>query len=163
MGLKLTSSIYLDELGIDYEIRAFSTMTEKGAANVAKALGFRPHQMVKTLIFESGEGECVLVMVGGDRSANSGSLKKAIGNRNIRMARPEVVKKVTGYEVGSVPPFHWQTQGFRSFIDESLMSESLLGVGSGVWGQEIIITANNLVRASEAIVVNLTVPDRTLA
>ena len=163
MGLKFTSSIYLDELGVDYEIRAFSTMTEKGAANVAKALGFRPHQMVKTLIFESGEGECVLVMVGGDRSANSGSLKKAIGNRNIRMARPEVVKKVTGYEVGSVPPFHWQTQGFRSFIDESLMSEPLLGVGSGVWGQEIIITANNLVRASQAIVVNLTVPDRTLA
>ena len=153
MSLKLTSSIYLDELGIDYEMRAFPTMTEKGAANVAKALGFRPHQMVKTLIFESGEGECVLVMVGGDRSANSGSLKKAIGNR----------KKVTGYEVGSVPPFHWQTQGFRSFIDESLMSEPLLGVGSGVWGQEIIITANNLVKASQAIVVNLTVPDRTSA
>lgn len=158
--MELAAHAYLDDQGIDYEIRTFPVETEKGAANVARALGFREHQMVKTLLFESGQGERVLVMVGGDRSAVSGHLKKAIGNRNVRMARPEAVKETTGYEIGSVPPFHWQPTGFRSFLDEALTREPLLGVGAGVWGHEILIEPKNLVRACRAIVVNLTEPNR---
>jgi Cys-tRNA(Pro)/Cys-tRNA(Cys) deacylase len=158
--MKLAAHTYLDDQGVEYEARSFAPETEKGAANVARALGFREHQMVKTLLFESGQAERVLVMVGGDRSAISGHLKKAVGNRNVRMARQEAVKETTGYEVGSVPPFHWQPVGFRSFVDEALLREPILGVGAGVWGHEILITPANLVRASRAIVVNLTEPER---
>lgn len=161
--MELPAHSYLDEHGIPYETKEFPSTTEKGAANVARALGFREHQMVKTLIFESGTGERVLVMVGGDKSAVSGHLKKAIGNRNIRMARPEVVREITGYEIGSVPPFHWQPADFRSFVDEALTDEPVLGVGAGVWGQEILMTPENLVRAARATVVNLTDRDKPVA
>lgn len=154
--MKLPAHHYLDEHGLAYEIRTFPAHTEKGAANVARALGFREHQMVKTLIFETGRNERVLVMVGGDRSAISGQLKKAVGDRDVRMARPEVVKETTGYEIGSVPPFHWQPDGFRSFVDEALMGEPVLGVGAGMRGNEILITPENLVRAARAEVVKLT-------
>ena len=158
--MKLPAHEYLDRNGIAYEVRAFPPDTEKGAANVARALDFREHQMVKTLLFQTGKGERVLVMVGGDRSAVSGHLKKALGNRNVQMAPPEVVKEVTGYEIGSVPPFHWQPADFRSFLDEALTREPVLGVGAGVWGSEILLTPENLVRAARAIVVNLTERDR---
>ena len=157
--MTLPAHEYLDREGIDYEAREFPSDTEKGAANVARALGFREHQMVKTLLFETGKGERVLVMVGGDRSAVSGQLKKAVGDRNVRMAHPDVVKETTGYEIGSLPPFHWQPEGFRSFLDEALMAEPLLGVGAGVWGNEILITPENLVRAAKAEVVKLTERD----
>ncbi|HXV63212.1 MAG TPA: YbaK/EbsC family protein [Vicinamibacteria bacterium] len=157
--MKLPAHGFLDEHEIRHEVKTFPATTEKGAANVARALGFRERQMVKTLLFESGKGERVLVMVGGDRTALSGHLKKAIGDRNIKMARPEIVREVTGYDVGSVPPFHWQPPGFRSFLDRELTEEAVLGVGAGVWGNEILITPENLVRACHAIVVNLTDPD----
>ncbi len=147
---------FLDERRIPYEPLTFLTTTEKGAANVAHALGYSERQMVKTLIFEVDTGERVLVMVGGDQNAISGHLKKAIGSRNIRMASPEVVKETTGYEIGSIPPFHWQPEGFRSFLEASLMQEEVLGVGAGEWGQEIMIAPAELARASNAIVVNLT-------
>jgi Cys-tRNA(Pro)/Cys-tRNA(Cys) deacylase len=158
--MKLPAYHHLDALGIDYEAREFPVDTEKGAANVARALGFEEAQMVKTLIFESGEGERVLVLVGGDKSAVSGHLKRAIGDRNIKMASLDAVREVTGYEVGSVPPFHWQPAGFRSFLDHELLSHDLLGVGAGVWGHEIILKPEDLVRACGAIVVNLTDRDR---
>lgn len=154
--MKLPAHGYLDQLGIPYEQRSFPPTTEKGAAAVARVLGFREQQMVKTLIFEADTGERVLVMVGGDQNAISGQLKKAIGSRNIRMAGPEVVKATTGYEIGSIPPFHWQPTGFRSFLDEKLIAEPLLGVGAGQWGEEILITPANLVRAAQAQVVKLT-------
>ena len=154
--MQLPAHDHLDGLGIDYERREFSAHTEKGAANVAHALGFTEGQMVKTLIFESSDGERVLVMVGADKSAVSGHLKRAIGNRNVKMASLEAVKETTGYDVGSVPPFHWQPPGFRSFLDAELLGYDVLGVGAGQWGEEIILTPQDLATACAAIVVNLT-------
>ncbi len=151
---ELPAHRFLDEHGIPHERRAFPPGTEKGAANVARTLGFRARQMVKTLIFETGAGEAVLVMLGGDQNAVSGHLKKALGSRNIKLARPATVKALTGYEIGSIPPFHWQMPGFRSFIDAALTDEAVLGVGAGQWGQEILLAPAALVRATAATVAN---------
>lgn len=154
--MKLPTHVYLEEHGIPYEARSFPSETERGAANVARVLGFAERQAVKTLIFQADTGERVLVMLGGDQSAISGHLKKAIGSRNIQMAGSEVVKETTGYVIGSIPAFGWQPDGFRSFFEASLAKEPILGTGAGQWGQEIMITPKNLVRASNAIIVNLT-------
>lgn len=154
--MELPAHQHLDRLGIPYERRSFPPETEKGAAAVARVLGLREHQAVKTLVFQTDRDERVLVMVGGDRSAISGNLKRAVGTRDVRMAAPDVVLATTGYVIGSIPPFHWQPAGFRSFVDAALMDEEVLGVGAGQWGEEILITPENLVRASAATVVNLT-------
>ena len=159
--MKLPPHIFLDERDIPYEAHSFSADTEKGAANVAHALDFSERQAVKTLIFQVVDtGECVLVMLGGDQNAISGNLKKAIGSRNIKMADPELVKQTTGYVIGSIPAFGWQPDGFRTFLEATLTDEPILGTGAGQWGEEIMITPENLIRASNAIVVNLTDRDQ---
>lgn len=154
--IELPSHIYLDKHDIPYERHSFPPETEKGAANVAHVLGFSERQAVKTLIFQVDTGERVLVMLGGDQNAISGNLKKAIGSRNIRMADPDVVRETTGYVIGSIPAFGWQPQGFRTFLEATLVREPVLGTGAGQWGEEIMITPENLIKASNAIVVNLT-------
>jgi Cys-tRNA(Pro)/Cys-tRNA(Cys) deacylase len=154
--MKLPAHAYLDARGIPYQARSFPTDIEKGAASVAHALGFRERQMVKTLVFQADTGELVLVMVGGDQSVVSGHLKKVVGSRNVAMATPEAVLAVTGSVIGSIPPFGWQPPGFRSLLDASLLGEPLLGVGTGQWGEEILIAPADLARAANAIVVNLT-------
>lgn len=154
--MKLPPHLYLDERNIPYEARSFPPTTEKGAANVAHVLGFRERQAVKTLIFQVDTGERVLVMLGGDQNAISGNLKKAIGSRNIQMASPEAVIETTGYVIGSIPAFGWQPENFRTFLEASLMDEPILGTGAGQWGEEIMITPENLIKASNAIMVNLT-------
>ena len=161
--MKLASHLYLDEHNIPYEPKSFPTETEKGAANVARVLGFSERQAVKTLIFQVDTGERVLVMLGGDQNAVSGNLKKAIGSRNIKMADPDVVKETTGYVIGSIPAFGWQPSGFRSFLEASLADEPILGTGAGQWGEEIMITPENLIKASSAIIVNLTDRDKPVS
>ncbi len=54
-------------------------------------------------------------------------------------------------------PFTGKKDGVKTFLDKALMDEPMLGVGTGKWGKEILITPENLVAASKAIVVNLTV------
>ena len=155
MPITLPSHQHLDNLGIPYQRAEFSPEIEKGAASVAQALGFPERQMIKTLIFELDTGERILVMVGADQNIVSGNLKKAAGSRNIKMASPDAVKEATGYVIGSIPPFGWQPDGFRTFLEASLMSEPVLGVGTGMWGHEILIAPADLVRASGAQVANL--------
>lgn len=149
---------FLRDRGIPHEVASFPTDTPKGAAGVAGALGRPESQMVKTLIFGTGAGEHALVMLGAGKSAVSGRLKKALGSRDVKLADPASVKEITGYEVGSIPPFSWQPPGFRSFLDACLMEEEVLGVGAGVWGQEILIAPADLAEAAAAEVVDLSGP-----
>ena len=153
---------FLDEHGIAYRTLTFPATTEKGAASVARALGFEERQMVKTLLFTTKTGEHVMILLPADKSAVSGHLKKAIGSKNIRLAHPDAVQDLTGYAIGSIPPFHWQPPGFRSFIDAALMQEDELGVGAGQWGHEIVLTPQNLVQAAQATIVNLTDRSRSV-
>jgi Cys-tRNA(Pro)/Cys-tRNA(Cys) deacylase len=152
----LPSHAFLDQKKIPYRIASFSPDTSKGASSVAVALGLRDHQTIKTLIFKSDKNEAALIMVGADQNAISGHLKKVIGSRNIQLASAERVIEITGYKIGSIPPFGWQPEGFRSFLDADMMTETILAVGAGVWGNEILITPANLVIACQAMVVNLT-------
>ncbi len=64
--------------------------------------------------------------------------------------------------IGSIPPFSWQPPNFRAFIDGALLQEEYLGVGAGEWGEEIIIAPADLVRASQALVVNLAEAGRAI-
>jgi len=152
----LPSHSYLDHLNIPYSTATFPASTPKGASSVALVLGLNEHQTVKTLIFETDKEEKVLIMVAADINVISGNLKKVVGSRNVRLATPEHVLETTGYVIGSIPPFSWQPDGFRSFLDMELMRESVLAVGSGEWGHEILIAPADLIKASKAMVVNLT-------
>ena len=158
----LPSHSYLNHLQIPYSTTSFPETTPKGAASVAITLGLKEHQTVKTLIFETDKGEQLLIMVGGDKNVISGHLKKVVGSRNIQLASPDKVLKTTGYQIGSIPPFSWQPEGFRSFLDLELVNEPILAVGAGVWGNEIMITPAYLIQASFASVVNLTNRDKPI-
>jgi asparaginyl-tRNA synthetase len=156
--VQLSTHAYLESLGISFRKMTFPNTTEKGALSVARVLGnvVTPRQVVKSLMFETGSDEIILVLVGGDQNVISGSLKKVVGDRNVRMASRDRIHDVTGYQVGSIPPFSWQPPDFRTIIDTSLLDEPLLAVGSGTWGHEILLTPADLVRASSAKSANLT-------
>ena len=133
----IPSLAYLHQRSIPYERKSFPLESEKDAANVVRVLGVSERQAVKTLIFEAGTGEKVLVMLGEDQSAISGNLKKATGSRDIKMAAPDVVKQITGYAIGSIPAFGWQPPGFRSFLGASLLEEPILAPARASGAKEL--------------------------
>jgi prolyl-tRNA editing enzyme YbaK/EbsC (Cys-tRNA(Pro) deacylase) len=55
--LTLPAHAHLDALALPYERREFPEETEKGAAGVARALGFPERRVVKTLVFEAHTGD----------------------------------------------------------------------------------------------------------
>ena len=156
--MHLPAHQYLDDRAVPYHKRSFPSTTPKGAASVAHALGYTAGQMVKTLIFQVDTGEKVLVMLPGDKNAVWTFEKSAWLTQHSPGRTGDCQGHETGYDIGSIPPFHWQPPGFRVFIEAALMHEDILGVGAGVWGQEIMMTPIHLMQAAQAVVVNLTNP-----
>src|SRR3989344_2087310 len=71
----------------------------------AKARGLELRNGVKSLIFKFGNEAFRLLLVRGDRKADLKKLREIFNVKNIRLASPEEVLKISGCEIGSVHPF----------------------------------------------------------
>ena len=70
---------------------------------VSKLLGCRPQDMIKTLIYVA-DGRPVAVLIRGDREANENKIRRVLGVREVALAEPAVIEKVTGAPVGFAGP-----------------------------------------------------------
>ena len=92
--------------------------TARTAQDAATALGCNVGAIVKSLLFSAGEG-FVLCLVSGDQRCSLNKLKKIIDEKDVSMAKPDDVKKITGYTIGGVSPVGHLTR-IKIFIDSNL-------------------------------------------
>ena len=74
--------------------------------------------IVKSLVF-TADRQPVLVLVAGDRRADTGKLKSATRASTVEMADAETVRTATGYAIGGVPPVG-HSDGLPIIVDRSL-------------------------------------------
>ncbi len=114
--------------GTSVRILNQSTATAREAA---AAVGCPLGAIVKSLLFLADE-EPRLVLVAGDRKADQRLLAAlwGISRKRIRIADPETVLRVTGYEVGGVPPVA-HAMPLEIWIDASLARYEILWAAAG--------------------------------
>jgi Cys-tRNA(Pro) deacylase len=78
---------------------------EHGGTRVsARELGVDEHAVVKTLIMEDDRGAPLVVLMHGDREVSTKALARQLGKREIRICKPEVANRHSGYQVGGTSP-----------------------------------------------------------
>ena len=77
--------------------------TARTAEDAATALGCNVGAIVKSLLFKMGKS-FVLCLVSGDKRCSLNKLKKILDEKNVSIAKPDDVKKITGYTIGGVSP-----------------------------------------------------------
>ena len=77
--------------------------TARTAQDAATALGCSVGAIVKSLLFRSGDN-FILCLVSGDKRCSLNRLKKILDEKDVSMANPDDVKKITGYSIGGVSP-----------------------------------------------------------
>ena len=92
--------------------------TARTAKDAATALGCNVGAIVKSLLFSVGD-EFVLCLVSGDKRCSLNKLKKILDQKDVSMANPEEVKKITGYTIGGVSPIGHLNK-VKIYIDTSL-------------------------------------------
>ena len=88
------------------------------AQDAATALGCNVGAIVKSLLFSTGEN-FVLCLVSGDKRSSLNKLKKILDEKDVSMAKPDDVKKITGYTIGGVSPVGHLSK-VKIYIDTNL-------------------------------------------
>jgi Cys-tRNA(Pro) deacylase len=115
----------------------------------------RPEQVVRSILFQVRPEEFVMVLAAGPDQIDWRKLRQLVKRSRVRMATEEEVQRVTGYRVGTVSPFGLQNP-VRILIDESVLRQAEVSLGSGVRSVAIIIKSADLRRAlGEAEIVSL--------
>jgi prolyl-tRNA editing enzyme YbaK/EbsC (Cys-tRNA(Pro) deacylase) len=123
------------------------------AADAADAVGCDLSAIVKSLLFVC-DGRPVLVLVPGDRRADTAKVAAAVGARRVRVGLPDEVERATGFEPGAVAPFPLRAVE-QVLIDRSLLLAELLWIGAGSPRHLAALPPAELVRLSHGRTVDL--------
>ena len=103
--------------------------TARTANDAATALGCDVGAIVKSLLFKAGEN-FVLCLVSGDKRCSLNKLKKILNEKDVSMANPEDVKRITGYTIGGVSPTGHLIK-IKIYIDENLQNFKSIFAAAG--------------------------------
>ena len=103
--------------------------TARTANDAATALGCKVGAIVKSLLFKAGD-VFVLCLVSGDKKCSLNKLKKILNEKDVSMANPEDVKRITGYTIGGVSPTGHLTKT-KIYIDENLKNFNSIFAAAG--------------------------------
>ena len=103
--------------------------TARTANEAATALGCKVGAIIKSLLFKAGK-DFVLCLVSGDRRCSLNKLKKILKEKDVSMANPKDVKKITGYTIGGVSPVGHLIK-IKIFIDENLKNFESIFAAAG--------------------------------
>jgi Cys-tRNA(Pro)/Cys-tRNA(Cys) deacylase len=139
------ASLALKKLNISHEVFRHETLVSS-LEQAAAERGQRPEQVVRSILFQIRPEEFVMVLVAGPDQIDWRKLRQLVKRSRVRMATEEEVLEVTGYRVGTVSPFGLK-QPIRVLIDESVLKEEDLSLGSGVRNVAIMMKSADLRQA----------------
>jgi prolyl-tRNA editing enzyme YbaK/EbsC (Cys-tRNA(Pro) deacylase) len=138
---------FLRQMGVEARVEEFTGGTPT-AVDAARAVGCKLGQIVKSLVFDC-DGRWVVVLVPGDRRADSAKIASAAGASKARIASPEEVERATGFVAGAVAPFPLPGVD-RVFVDHGLLSHKRVWIGAGSPSHMAVLSPADLVRLARA-------------
>jgi len=158
--MKTNAARILDQLAIPYELRAYEVdPNDLSAPSVAKKIGLPPEQVFKTLLCEtvvaSGKPNHIFAVVPGDAELDLKKLAQASGHKKLDLASLKQVEPLTGYIRGGVTVLAAR-KPFPAFADETIQLFDRISVSAGQRGLQLLLHPDDYVRATEAVLADLT-------
>ena len=148
MRERVVSAVRERGLSVEVETLAASTRTVEDAA---RAVGCRPAQIAKSIVFVA-DGEPVVCVASGAHRVDPGRLCDVLDCAEARPATPAEVRAATGFPVGGVPPL---AHGLPVVLDNSLLSFDAVWAAGGDGHTVFRADPHELARCTEATVAPL--------
>lgn len=114
----------------------------------SNALGIDEDQVIKSLIFKTDK-DPVLVIIAGKYQVSKNKVKEELNIQSCELASPDLVKDITGYPVGSVPPIGLD---LPKLVDNGVVQKEYVYGGGGsehhllkIPPSEVLIGNNTLI------------------
>lgn len=123
--------------GLEIEVRTLPD-SARTAKLAAEALDVEVGEIVKSLVFLRNE-EPVVILCAGDRRVDAVRL-------GLSPAPPEVVRDVTGFSIGGIPPLGHDV-ALETMIDESLLRFPVVWAAAGTPHDVFAVATEALIQA----------------
>ncbi len=140
--------------GIPGEILILDTPTPTVEA-AAQALSVQPRQIVKSVLFTVHD-KGLLTISCGDQLIERRVIASLYGvsRKKVKLARPEVVLDLTGFAVGTVPPFGHRNQ-LRTLLDLRVLELDEIFAGGGTHHALVRLNPQDIVENIQAEIIDL--------
>jgi prolyl-tRNA editing enzyme YbaK/EbsC (Cys-tRNA(Pro) deacylase) len=145
---------FMDQQEIPGEILILDVPTPTVEA-AAQALGVQPRQIVKSVLFTIFD-EGVLTISCGDQLVERRVIASLYGasRKKVKLAPPDVVLNLTGFAVGTVPPFGHRTQ-LRALLDPRVLEFDEIFAGGGTHHTLVRLNPQDIVKVTKAEIIDL--------
>ncbi len=143
------------ERGLEIEIRERPEASSLQEA--AEMLGISQSDIVKTLVVKRSDDTYLFALVPGGRSISWPKLRALVGVNKLRLPEPELALAATGYERGTITPIG-SSREWPVFADETIAGRRV-AMGAGAHGCSLFVEADELIRAYDATVADISVPE----
>lgn len=124
-------------------------------SDAARELGVDTDQIIKSLVFMAAD-KPLLVINNGTARVNPKKLAKilGVGRKKVKFADADKALTITGYVVGSMPPFGHR-QKLRTLVDRAVIRLDRIFGGGGDINAMMRLTPTELLRVTEAEIVDV--------
>ncbi|WP_347401067.1 aminoacyl-tRNA deacylase [Microbacterium esteraromaticum] len=141
--------------GLEIEIR--ERPDARSLHEAADLLGLTPSDIVKTLVVKKSDDTYLFALVPGGRSISWPKLRAVVGVNRLRLPEPDLALAATGYERGTIVPIG-STVDWPVYVDETVLGRRV-AMGAGSHGFSLFVDADALVRAYDATIADISVPE----
>jgi prolyl-tRNA editing enzyme YbaK/EbsC (Cys-tRNA(Pro) deacylase) len=146
---------FMDARAIQGEILQLSVPTPT-VETAAQAAGVRAEQIVKSILFLVN-AQPVLAIACGTAYVERRAIaaRYGVGRKRVRLASPEEVLAVSGYEVGAMPPFGHRYP-LATLLDRRVLDLPVAYAGGGAENALARLDPRDIARFTNAEVLDLT-------
>jgi Cys-tRNA(Pro)/Cys-tRNA(Cys) deacylase len=138
--------------------RVVRTRAAQSAEESAELQGIELRALLRTLVVRRGEDDYLFVVVPGGRRFDWPKLRAHLGVKRLSMPDAEEARSVTGYERGAITPFG-VSRPWPVLVDAAAMDVDTVAIGGGARGVNLHLASADLVRATDAAVVDISIPE----
>jgi len=146
----------LRERDVAYTEHLYRYEERGGTRASSRELGVDEHAVVKTLVMEDEDAAPLVVLMHGDREVSTKALARQIGRREIRICKPEVANRHSGYQVGGTSPLGTR-KAMPVFIERSILELPRMYVNGGSRGFLVGVAPKDLVALLAPTVVEVAI------
>ena len=136
----------LSAAGISYTVKEYPVdESDLSAVHAAEFLDIPAEQVFKTLVLQGASGAYIVCCIPAASELDLKKTAKAAAEKSIDLIPMKSIQSLTGYIRGGCSPIGMKKQ-FSTYIDETAMLFSAIGVSAGERGVQVILSPEELAR-----------------
>jgi Cys-tRNA(Pro) deacylase len=140
--------------------RVVRTASAGSAAESAALQGIPLAALLRTIVVRRGDDDYLFVLVPAGRRFDWPKLRAHLDVSRLSLPDADEARAVTGYERYTITPFG-SSRAWPVVADASILDQPVVAIGGGAHGINVHLRPGDLVTATAAQVIDVTVPDGT--